>query len=155
METLEEQGELLDRLFTAVRELDPSSATQIMNLTQSQAPLSEVTTHVDDLLERGAIEKPEEVMEVCNDVQRVQESDKKAQSHEVTKNNDFVSYLLSFRFTWSHPYMNSIDQDLFLQDKRSGELDAPFFPPFPVTTVPADGCVSCSRPHIQYLQDMQ
>jgi hypothetical protein len=120
METLEEKGGLLDWLLTAVRELDPSSATQIMNLIRSPASLNEVRMHVDDLLQRGALEKSEQLIEVCNEVQRLHESDEKAQRREdVTENMDYVSRLLSVWLTWLHPYLNSIDQDLS-SSKTSG-----------------------------------
>ncbi|KAJ5826060.1 hypothetical protein N7474_003198 [Penicillium riverlandense] len=82
--------------LTAVRELDSSSANQIMDRVQSQASLSEAKMHVDDLLERGALAKSEKLIEIYNEVQRLQEFGEKAQRREdVMENNGFVSHLLS------------------------------------------------------------
>ncbi|KAJ5612963.1 hypothetical protein N7510_006157 [Penicillium lagena] len=93
MDILEEKGEPIDmdQLLATVQELDSSSATQIMNLVRNQAPLDEIKMQIEGLLERGALERSEQLIEVCNEVQRLYESDDKAQRREnVAENKDYV-----------------------------------------------------------------
>lgn len=61
----------------------------------------------------------------------------------VTEDARFVSQLVSLWLAWFHPFCNWLDRDLFLQDMRSGDLQARFCSPFLVNAMLAVACVSC------------
>lgn len=56
-----------------------------------------------------------------------------------------VSHLISLWFSWSRPFYNWIDRELFLGDMRSGNLKSKFCSPFLVQCILAEACVSYSR----------
>lgn len=60
----------------------------------------------------------------------------------VTQDAQFVSQLVSLWLTWFHPFCNWLDRDFFLQDMRSGDLQARFCSPFLVNAMLAVACVS-------------
>lgn len=62
----------------------------------------------------------------------------------VVSDNDFVSHLISLWFTWSHPFRNWIDKELFVRDMQAGSLSARFCSPFLVNIILADACVRFS-----------
>ena len=163
LDSLDEKGRLLDRLVSTIRESDKMSAVQIVNLIRGHATLEELRVFIDDMLERSRLDKTPDVVEVCNDLQRLHESERRSIRHRpnanqvsdivlfrvpafpwttVTEDNDFVSHLLSLWFTWTHPFLNWIDRDLFIREMQSKDLDATFCSPFLVNIMLADACVS-------------
>lgn len=71
---------------------------------------------------------------------------------EVTADNDLVSHLVSLYFTWDHPCGQYVDQGIFLEHMKRGELDSQFCSPLLVNSLLAmasvrtlvDSCCSLS-----------
>lgn len=61
----------------------------------------------------------------------------------ITKDDTLVSHLVSLWFTWSHPFWNSLDRELFIRDMQAGKLECEFCSPFLVNSILAEACVSC------------
>lgn len=60
----------------------------------------------------------------------------------ITKDDTLVSHLVSLWFTWSHPFWNSLDRELFIKDMQAGKLECEFCSPFLVNSILAEACVS-------------
>jgi len=163
LSTMEQKGQLLDDLIRAVQETDESCAVQMINLVRSHASLEEIRAFLDDIVVRDRIERTPDVINALAEVQKLDEIPRETSRprlHDktlsemvlfrvpaipwttVTSDADFVSHLLSLWFTWSHPYLNWIDRDLFIRDMQSGNPGATFCSPFLVNVILADACVS-------------
>jgi hypothetical protein len=160
---MEEKGALLDDLICALRETDETCAVQMINLVRSHASLEDIRAFLDDIVVRGRIQRTPEVLNALAEVQKLDEMPREISRPRlnnktlsemvlfrvpakpwttVTSDSDFVSHLISLWFTWSHPYLNWIDRDLFIRDMVSGNPDATFCSPFLVNVILADACVS-------------
>lgn len=62
---------------------------------------------------------------------------------KVTKDDHLVSGLVSLYFTWDHPIMQVVDQEMFLHDMTAGDLSSEFCSPVLVNSILAVACVSC------------
>ncbi|KAJ5938124.1 hypothetical protein N7454_004466 [Penicillium verhagenii] len=161
LDSYQEKASLLDRLVATLQETSKTRAAQILNLIRSNASLEEVQLFLDDFIERSKVEKTPELVEICSGVRDLNESQKRAalaRLHpkrlsdivlfqvpaapwtSVTKDNEFVSHLISMWFSWTHPFLNWIDRDLFIRDMQSGNLDSEFCSPFLVNIILADAC---------------
>jgi DNA-binding transcriptional MerR regulator len=60
----------------------------------------------------------------------------------VTNDDSLVSYLISLWLTWSHPFCNWIDRDLFIRDMKSSDTNSKFCSPFLVNSILAEASVS-------------
>jgi hypothetical protein len=60
----------------------------------------------------------------------------------VTDDDGLVSYLISLWLTWSHPFCNWVDRELFIRDMRSGNVYSKFCSPFLVNSILAEASVS-------------
>ncbi|RDK41708.1 C6 transcription factor [Aspergillus phoenicis ATCC 13157] len=58
----------------------------------------------------------------------------------VSKSDDFVSYLVSLWLTWSQPFHNWIDRDLFLRDAHTGNLSSQYCSPFLMNCILTEAC---------------
>lgn len=54
---------------------------------------------------------------------------------EATDDNDLVSHLVSLYFTWDHPCAQFVDQGIFLEHMRRGDLDSEFCSPLLVNSL--------------------
>lgn len=134
-----------------------------MNLIRSNAGLDEIRAFIDDILERPKLEKTPELIDACEGVKTLHESQERVSrprpgpkrlsdivllhvpAHPwttVTDDDEFVSHLMSLWFTWSHPFLNWIDRDLFIRHMQAGDLESPVCSPFLVNIILADACVS-------------
>ncbi|KAJ5180591.1 hypothetical protein N7492_003801 [Penicillium capsulatum] len=167
LDSLDDKGRLLDRLVLTLQESDKTCAAQIINLIRSHGTLDELRAFIDDIMERTRPEKTPELIEVCADFKRLHESEKSNRRLRpdpkelsdillfrvpafpwttVIEDDDFVSHLLSLWFTWSHPFLNWIDKDLFLRDMRSKDQNSSFCSPFLVNIILADACAYSEYP---------
>ncbi|KAJ5782321.1 hypothetical protein N7457_004095 [Penicillium paradoxum] len=158
---LEEKAKLLDQLLLILQETDEVCAAQVLNLIRSHASLEQIRMYVDDIVNRARIEMSPELLEALTQAKRLDDVPRKTSRpkskdkslHEmvlfrvpakpwttVTDDDDFVSHLMSLWFTWSHPYLNWIDRDLFIRDMQSGNPKAKFCSPFLVNVILADAC---------------
>jgi hypothetical protein len=166
LSTMEEKGVLLDDLVRTLQETDEICAVQMINLVRSHATLEEIRAFLDDIATRDRVKRTPEVLNALARVQSIDEMPRETSGPRlddkqlsdmvlfqvpakpwttVTSDSDFVSHLISLWFTWSHPYLNWIDRDLFIRDMMSGNLDATFCSPFLVNVILADACVSKYR----------
>lgn len=60
----------------------------------------------------------------------------------VTTDDHLVSGLISLYFTWDHPLMQVVDQEMFLEDMMVGDLSSNFCNPFLVNSILAVASVS-------------
>ena len=159
LEIFEDKGNLLDRLIEVLQRVDDISALQLINLIRSHATLDEVRAFIDDILERSKLEKTPELVDVCDSVRNFHATYNR-EAHEdptdralfqvpaypwttVTSDDAFVSHLISLWFTWSHPFLNWVDRDLFIQSMQSQDKESQFCSPCLVNTILADACVGC------------
>ncbi|KAJ5097012.1 hypothetical protein N7456_007733 [Penicillium angulare] len=166
-DSLSERGKLLDRLVSTLQETDRNRAAQIMNLIRSHASLEEVQSFMDDIMDQPLLEKTPELVDICSGVRELAETHKRTalENHDqqrlsetvmlqvpahpwtaVTNDSEFVSHLISLWFSWSHPFLNWIDRDLFIRDMQSGNLESEFCSPFLVNIILADACAYSDYP---------
>ncbi|KAJ5577990.1 uncharacterized protein N7459_006954 [Penicillium hispanicum] len=167
LNSLEEKGQLLDRLIVALQEIDKISAVQVMNLIRSHASLDEIRAFIDDITDRPKLEKTPELIDACSSVRDLHDSHKRAMlarpdakslsdmvifrvpAHpwtSVTDDDEFVSHLISLWFTWSHPFLNWIDRDLFIRCMQAQDTESEFCSPFLVNIILADACAYSDYP---------
>lgn len=148
---LEEERDDLLQLVKALQNSSDSKAIQVLNLMRSKAPLSEVKLYIDNdnsELERettptlnkqmSSHRGPDTQHPVDIPVYRISA----APWTSVTESDDFVSHLISLWLTWSHPFYNWIDRELFLRDAVAGKANSQFCSPFLVNCILAEACVS-------------
>lgn len=63
----------------------------------------------------------------------------------VTKDDAFVSHLVSLWFTWHQPLFNWVDRELFIRDMQSRNLNSLYCSPFLVNAILANACVSFTK----------
>ena len=66
----------------------------------------------------------------------------------VTDDDEFVSHLISLWFTWSQPFYNWVDREVFLANMKSGNIDSQFCSPFLVNCILCEACVSSRCLHL-------
>ncbi|GLA66804.1 hypothetical protein AtubIFM54640_009390 [Aspergillus tubingensis] len=152
---LEEERDDLLQLVKALQNSSDSKAIQVLNLMRSKAPLSEVKLYIDNdnsELERettptlnkqmSSHRGPDIQHPVDIPVYRISA----APWTSVTESDDFVSHLISLWLTWSHPFYNWIDRELFLRDAVAGKANSQFCSPFLVNCILAEACFHSDCP---------
>ncbi|KAJ5291801.1 hypothetical protein N7478_001052 [Penicillium angulare] len=166
-DSVSERGKLLDRLVNTLQETDRIRAAQIMNLIRSHASLEEVQSFMDDIMDQPKLEKTPELVEIYSGVRDLTETHKRTSletldqprlsesimiqvpAHPwtaITSDSEFVSHLISLWFSWSHPFLNWLDRDLFIRDMQSGNIESEFCSPFLVNIILADACAYSDYP---------
>ncbi|RAL03229.1 putative C6 transcription factor [Aspergillus ibericus CBS 121593] len=169
IDQLADQEELLVRLVGVLRESGNRRAVPLINIIRSDASLDEIRYYINHQLPRLELAQTPELVEVCEEVKQLQPSQSRSMRRildakrlsdiprfqvparpwtTVVSDNDFVSHLLSLWFTWSHPFRNWIDKDLFVRDMQEGSLSARFCSPFLVNIILADACAYSDYPEI-------
>lgn len=163
IDLLEDKEDLLIRLVGVLRESGNRRTIPLLNLIRSNASLADIRHYVDHELPRADLARTPELVEVCNEVQRLQQNEARSvrrildakrlsdiprvrvPAHPwttVTEDEDFVSHLVSLWFTWCHPFCNWIDRSRFVRDMRSGRTSGTSdCSPFLVNVILADACV--------------
>ena len=54
---------------------------------------------------------------------------------DIIDDNDLVSHLVSLYFTWDHPCAQFLDQDIFIEHMRQGDLESEFCSPLLVNSL--------------------
>ncbi|KAL4948961.1 fungal-specific transcription factor domain-containing protein [Aspergillus filifer] len=67
---------------------------------------------------------------------------------KVTNDDHLVSGLISLYFTWDHPLMQVLDQELFLRDMAAGETRSEFCSPILVNSILAVACTYSPYPEV-------
>jgi hypothetical protein len=60
----------------------------------------------------------------------------------LTDDDELVSHLVSIFFEWINPYLRNVEEDLFLDAMRSGDLTSEYCSPLLVNSILAYACVS-------------
>ncbi|EAW12869.1 putative C6 transcription factor [Aspergillus clavatus NRRL 1] len=165
---LEENEDLLVRLVSTLRESGNRHTIQLLNLIRSNASLPEIKRYIDTQLAGLESEKTPELIEVCNEMQRFEQTGPRSRRRRrildaqhaveplfqvqagpwtmVTADDAYVSHLISLWLTWVHPFYNWIDRGLFLRDMKSGSLESKFCSPFLVNVMLADASAYSDGP---------
>ncbi|PYH88014.1 C6 transcription factor [Aspergillus ellipticus CBS 707.79] len=167
IDQLVDQEDLLVRLVGVLRESGNRRAVPLLNLIRSEASLDEIRYYINHQLPQLDLAQTPELVEVCQEVQQLQPSESRAMRRildakrlsdlppfqvparpwtTVVSDDDFVSHLVSLWFTWSHPFRNWIDKDLFVRDMQAGSLESQFCSPFLVNIILADACAYSDYP---------
>ncbi|OJJ97427.1 hypothetical protein ASPACDRAFT_80335 [Aspergillus aculeatus ATCC 16872] len=156
IERLEEERDLLLQVVHSLRDSSDAKAAQLLNLVRSKAPLGELKLYMDqDVTEEDRYEllyaaNKKVSLHRAMDINRLVDIPvyrvPAAPWTSVTTSDDLVSHLVSLWFTWSHPFYNWVDRDLFLRDARSGKLDSPFCSPFLFNCILAEACFHSEYP---------
>ncbi|PYH45573.1 Zn(II)2Cys6 transcription factor [Aspergillus saccharolyticus JOP 1030-1] len=151
IERLEEERDLLLQVVHSLRDSSDTKAAELLNLVRSKAPLGELKSYLDqdqpDLVQaatkQASIHRAMDINRLVDiPVYRVPAAPWTA----VTQSDELVSHLVSLWFTWSHPFYNWIDRDLFLRDAQSGHLDSRFCSPFLFNCILAEACFHSDYP---------
>ncbi|RAH76607.1 hypothetical protein BO86DRAFT_404540 [Aspergillus japonicus CBS 114.51] len=168
LEKLEEERDVLLQLVQTLQDSPDAKATQLLNLIRSKAPLGEIKLYMDhNVLDRDRETTPL-LAEIYERTHGLKEDNKRPSSHQVlniqrlvdipvyrvpaapwttvTTNDELVSHLISLWLTWSHPFYNWIDKELFLRDAQAGKLDSQFCSPFLVNCILAEACFHSDYP---------
>ncbi|KAH8432729.1 putative C6 transcription factor [Aspergillus melleus] len=168
IDLLEDKEDLLIGLVGIIRESGNRRTIPLLNLIRSNASLSELRHYIDHELPRADLARTPELVEVCNEVQRLQQNEARSVRRildakrlsdiprfrvpagpwtTVTEDDDFVSHLVSLWFTWCHPFCNWIDRSRFLRDMTAGsKAGAAYCSPFLVNIILADACAYSDYP---------
>jgi hypothetical protein len=156
IESLERDRELLVRLVEVIRNQGDQSSLDVFNFIQSDAPLDEIRSYLDD--GQGASHKaarldsndrpkvlkrsPSTYMDVKRLTDRPPFEVPAKPWTSVTDDDAFVSHLISLYFTWQQPTFRWIDRDLFLADMKAGKKGSRFCSPLLVNIILTVACVS-------------
>ncbi|OJJ95245.1 hypothetical protein ASPACDRAFT_36771 [Aspergillus aculeatus ATCC 16872] len=168
IESLEEERDVLLQLVQTLQDSPDAKATQLLNLIRSKAPLDEIKLYMDHNVSERDRETTPLLAEIHERTHGPKEDNKRTASHQalniqrlidipvyrvpaapwttVTKDDELVSHLISLWLTWSHPFYNWIDKELFLRDARAGKLDSKFCSPFLVNCILAEACFHSDYP---------
>ncbi len=174
IEDLEEVKDLFLDLIDSLKHSDNDHAVQLMDLIRSGASLGEVKAFLNIRLDRKAFQRSPELMEAQEQVERHDDARSAGRANimriqrlvdtppfdvpakpwtTVTSDDHFVSHLLSLWLTWTHPFLNCLDRELFIRDMKAGNLDCEFCSPFLVNAILAEACVSISsRPLVNWFK---
>ncbi len=147
--------------MSSLRNSDDSQTLSLLNLIRSNAPLQELKAFTEEQLSQR---RSSELADARLGIQRLQEPKYKITRRRVldvrqlcdeptfrvpakpwttvTDDDGLVSHFLSLYLTWYHPCFPWIDQDVFINEMRTGDLNSEYCSPFLVNALLAEGCVS-------------
>ncbi|RAK74309.1 uncharacterized protein BO72DRAFT_516876 [Aspergillus fijiensis CBS 313.89] len=151
---LEEERDVLLQLVQTLQDSPDAKATQLLNLIRSKAPLDEIMLYMDHNVSERDRETSPLLAEIYERTHGSKEDNKRTASHPALSNSaldrhpddELVSHLISLWLTWSHPFYNWIDKELFLRDAQAGKLDSKFCSPFLVNCILAEACFHSDYP---------
>lgn len=140
IEKLEEERNDLLQLVKTLRNSSDAKAMQVLNLIRSKTPLSKIKLYIDKNISEPERETTPSLAEIYNQTSMLENGNKRTYSHRaltiqrlvdipvyripaapwtsVTESDDFVSHLISLWLTWSYPFYNWIDRELFVTLKQ-------------------------------------
>ncbi|GJP88772.1 hypothetical protein AlacWU_01671 [Aspergillus niger] len=168
IEKLEEERNDLLQLIKTLQNSSDAKAMQVLNLIRSKTPLSKIKLYIDKNISEPERETAPSLAEIYNQTSMLENGNKRTYSHRaltiqrlvdipvyripaapwtsVTESDDFVSHLISLWLTWSYPFYNWIDRELFLRDAQEGKLNSQFCSPFLVNCILAEACFHFDYP---------
>ncbi|GLA18851.1 hypothetical protein AnigIFM62618_006506 [Aspergillus niger] len=169
IEKLEEERNDLLQLVKTLQNSSDANAMQVLSLIRSKPPLSKIKLYIDKNISEHEQETTPSLAEIHNQTSMLENGNKRTYSHRaltiqrlvdipvyripaapwtsVTESDDFVSHLISLWLTWSYPFYNWIDRELFLRDAQEGKSNSQFCSPFLVNCILAEACF-----HSDYLE---
>lgn len=162
LEELTEDRDLLIRLVDTLRYSSNEHVVRLLDLIRNRnASLEEIKAYLEVKVPETEIETTPELQEVHDQLEaRAQRRSGRRMldvtwlSHipvvevpaqpwtSVTDDDGLVSFLISLWLTWSHPFCNWIDRDLFIRDMRSKDLNSKYCSPFLVNSILTKASVS-------------
>ncbi|KAL2012703.1 hypothetical protein VTN00DRAFT_228 [Thermoascus crustaceus] len=164
IEELEYHKDLLYSLIESLRSSEPTRVDSLLTLIRSNASLNDIAAaiseNIRELHDKGTPDSnvPASLEEAVSQVNQLQRLSSESYSRRkfitlekicdiplynvpakpwtsVTDDSQFVSHLVSLYFTWNHPFLQFIDQQLFLKHMASGDLNSKFCTPFLVNSM--------------------
>jgi hypothetical protein len=160
---------LLAQIVDTLRDSDEKNVTQLVNVIRSNASSEDIKLCIDGQrreaygsssaspglaeLYHGVAQRDGSSRRAVMDMHRLVDSPFLSVTAEpwttVTDDNHLVSHLVSLWFTWSAPWQNWIDRNLFVRDMQSRNLNVEYCSPFLVNAMLAHACVSPSPYHTE------
>ncbi|EAW08929.1 putative C6 transcription factor [Aspergillus clavatus NRRL 1] len=168
VEQLERVSDTLMELVGALRESETRRVAQLLNLIRSNASFDELQRFLEQQFAPGEMDSTPELRDIQTQLSQGPEVaplgwrylrvDRLADDPvhrvpaapwtRVTNDADLVSHLLSLWMTWTYPWLNWLDKDLFLRDMMQGNLNCPFCSPFLVNAILSEACYYSDYPEV-------
>jgi len=166
IEDLENDRQLLDHLFTAIRTGQPGQLDGLLNLVRGnnvtrEAILAYLERHfrsspgettpppLDHAPSSSSVaagpdsrSRRRRMLGRIQDVVNPPLSVRASPWTTVTDDEDFVSHLISLWFTWAHPWYHWVEKDAFLEAMNTGDMQSPLCTSYLVNMILAHACVS-------------
>lgn len=166
---LEAERGFLQQLVNTLRDSSDDKALQLLGLIRSQAPPAELQLYIKNAMTDGVRQQSpvgadmyDRTRSPSNTIDFHRPSPHRALTIKrlhsspvyrvpaepwtsVTKSDEFVSHLVSLWLTWSQPFHNWIDRDLFLRDAQAANLNSQCCSPFLMNCILTEACVSAAR----------
>ncbi|RAL10264.1 putative C6 transcription factor [Aspergillus homomorphus CBS 101889] len=168
IDELVDKEDLLARLVGALRDGDEQDILPLIDLIRSDAPFEEIRHHILHHLPQSELALTPDLAQLTRELHHHQPSDRSRPMRRVLEakriadsprylvpahpwtsvvpDSHFVSHLISLWFTWSHPFRNWIDRDLFMREMQTGKRSGRFCSPFLVNCILADACTYSDYP---------
>ncbi|GLA32902.1 hypothetical protein AnigIFM63326_001548, partial [Aspergillus niger] len=167
---LEAERDFLQQLVNTLRDSSDDNALQLLGLIRSQAPPAELQLYIENAMTDGDRQQSpvwadmyDRTRSPSNTIDFHRPSLHRAPTitrqssppvyhvpaepwTSVSKSDDFVSYLVSLWLTWSQPFHNWIDRDLFLRDAHTGNLSSQYCSPFLMNCILTEACFYSDHP---------
>ncbi|EEA23431.1 conserved hypothetical protein [Talaromyces marneffei ATCC 18224] len=168
LEELTKEKNLLDQLVETLRSSSNEHVVRLLDLIRNKrTSLEEIKIYLDGKATDSEVEMTPELQEVHD---RLEARASKRSSRRlldvawlsnipvvevpahpwttVTDDDGLVSFLISLWLTWSHPFCNWIDRDLFIRDMRSKDTNSTFCSPFLVNSILTKASFYCDYPEV-------
>ncbi|PCH08591.1 Transcription factor [Penicillium occitanis (nom. inval.)] len=168
VEDLTEDKKLLIQLVETLRSSSNEHVVRLLDLIRNKnGTLDEIKAYLDGRVTNSEIEMTPELQELHDhlEARASRRSSRRlldvtwlsnipvveVPAHPwttVTDDDGLVSFLISLWLTWSHPFCNWIDRDLFIRDMRSKDVNSTFCSPFLVNSILAKASFYCDYPEV-------
>ncbi|BCR98160.1 Zn(II)2Cys6 transcription factor [Aspergillus luchuensis] len=167
---LEAERGFLQQLVNTLRDSSDDKALQLLGLIRSQAPPAELQLYIKNAMTDGVRQQSpvgadmyDRTRSPSNTIDFHRPSPHRALTIKrlhsspvyrvpaepwtsVTKSDEFVSHLVSLWLTWSQPFHNWIDRDLFLRDAQAANLNSQCCSPFLMNCILTEACFYSDHP---------
>lgn len=160
LEELTEEKKLLLQLVETLRSSSNDHVVRLLDLIRNKkGTLDEIKAYLDGVVTDSETEMTPEMQEEHPETKASRRSSRRlldvtwlsniplveVPAHPwttVTDDDGLVSFLISLWLSWSHPFCNWIDRDLFIRDMQSKDTSSTFCSPFLVNSILTEASVS-------------
>ncbi|OGM41999.1 putative C6 transcription factor [Aspergillus bombycis] len=165
LDRLEQAEDTLLHIIGALRGSENTRIAQLLNLIRSNASFDEIALFLEQQFSRAEIERSPELREFRSQLSRPSDEDDDDGNEgnapriprrmlevrrladipvykvpakpwtTVTDDDDLVSHLVSLWLTWTYPWFDWLDKDVFIRDMQAGDLNCRFCSPFLVNAI--------------------